>query len=541
MKTNKLISLWLLCAIVISCKQEVITLQDSTTDTPVTTTPTKGSADFTKFVSIGNSLASGYQAGALFTEGQNNSFTSMLATQFALVGGGAFNQPTIGSENGYYGVVGPYVLGRLKLFDPDGSGPRSAGPTPTGTPATNVTCPSTVSTPAIPGKGGDLPSAFTGDKSALNNFGVPGIQLGQVLTPLTGGPSTGNSAYNGLYARFASNPGTSTILGDAIAAKGTFYLFELGANDILGYATQGGLYSTTVTIPGAIPLTPTATFQGYLNSAIGTLLASNANIKGVISNIPDVTSIPYFFTVTWNTITLDQTTVSALTSTSATAPGLSTSYNGFLDQLKSLGVITQAEVDKRKLTFKVGAGNPILIDDETLTDLSPYMTGAAAALAPYKRTRQTTSSDLVTLSAGSVLGTCYGGSATEVYGVSYPVPDQYILIPTETSEIKTRTAELNAAIKASADGSNGRLALADVNTFFNTFVANKAALVNGVTLTPSLSPPTGGFSEDGVHPNSRGYAYMANVYIDAINAKFGSTLPKIDISKYAGTALPINP
>jgi lysophospholipase L1-like esterase len=140
-----------------------------------------------------------------------------------------------------------------------------------------------------------------------------------------------------------------------------------------------------------------------------------------------------------------------------------------------------------------------------------------------------------------VLGTCFGGSAPAVNGVSYPVTDQYILIPSETAEIKTRTAELNAAIKASVDGSGNRLALADVNTFFNTFVTNKAAVENGVTITPSLAPPPGGFSEDGVHPNSRGYAYMANVYIDAINAKFGSTIPRLDISKYKGTDLPINP
>ena len=465
----------------------------------------------------------------------------MLAKQFALVGGGAFNQPTINSVNGYYGTAGPFILGRLKLFDPDGPGPRSAAPTPTGAPATTSTCPSTVTTPAIPGTGGDLPTPFAGNKATLNNFGVPGIQIGQVLTPLTGGPSTGNPAYNGLYARFATSPGTSTILGDALAAKGTFILFELGNNDILGYATQGGLWSASVAIPGAVPLTPTATFSGYYNAAIGALLASDANLKGVVANIPDVTSIPFFFTVSWNPITLDAGTVAALTSTSPTSPGLSTAYNGFLAQIKAAGVITQAEMDKRLLAYKVGAGNPILISDETLTDLSPYMTGAAAALVPYARARQTTATDLVTLPAGGVLGTCYGGSPLAVFGVSYPMADQYILIPTETTEIKTRTAELNGVIKAAVDASNNRLALADVNAFFNTFVANKAAVVNGVTITPSLAPPTGGFSEDGVHPNTRGYAYLANVYIDAINAKFGSTLPKVDISLYGGTGLPVTP
>jgi hypothetical protein len=66
-------------------------------------------------------------------------------------------------------------------------------------------------------------------------------------------------------------------------------------------------------------------------------------------------------------------------------------------------------------------------------------------------------------------------------------------------------------------------------------------VVNGVTITPALTPPTGVFSEDGVHPNSRGYAYMANVFIDAINAKFGATIPKANLGDYKGTGLPINP
>jgi hypothetical protein len=62
-----------------------------------------------------------------------------------------------------------------------------------------------------------------------------------------------------------------------------------------------------------------------------------------------------------------------------------------------------------------------------------------------------------------------------------------------------------------------------------------------VTITPSFVPPTGAFSEDGVHPNSRGYAFMANIFIQAINTKFSANVPLADISKYKGTGLPVNP
>jgi hypothetical protein len=61
-----------------------------------------------------------------------------------------------------------------------------------------------------------------------------------------------------------------------------------------------------------------------------------------------------------------------------------------------------------------------------------------------------------------------------------------------------------------------------------------------VTITPNFAPPTGVFSEDGVHPNSRGYSFMANVFIDAINTKFTATIPKASIADYKGTGLPVS-
>ncbi|MDH5355799.1 MAG: G-D-S-L family lipolytic protein, partial [Gammaproteobacteria bacterium] len=52
-----------------------------------------GTADFSNFVAIGDSLTAGYADGALYRHGQENSYGAILAQQFALVGGGAFSQP----------------------------------------------------------------------------------------------------------------------------------------------------------------------------------------------------------------------------------------------------------------------------------------------------------------------------------------------------------------------------------------------------------------------------------------------------------------
>lgn len=541
---NRIITTTFIVAILVgSCKQEVIKLEPLKQVTPDPgPTPSKGSADFTKFVAIGNSLTSGYQAGALFNDGQQNSLGALLAKQFATVGGGTFNQPDINSQNGFNTTTtnppftGGPVLGRLILFDPDGSGPRSAAPRAIGTPAENRTCPSPLQTPAVPGTG-ESPTPFSGTKSALNNFGVPGIQLAQALTPLTGGPPTSNPAFNPFYARFASNPGTSTILGDAIAANGTFFMFFLGNNDVLGYATTGGV--------GTIPLTSVSSFTTAYNAAIAQLLAANPNSKGVIGNIPDVTTIPFFFTVPFNAISLVKNeTVDQAAQLNAAFAG----YNAVLDAIKAnptllaLSTSTAANLDARKISYTAGAGNRILIAEKTsdfpdlgatfdaLQSAGGITSQQRAALEPYRRVRQTTSTDLITLSAGSVLGTCVGGNPSAIIGTTIPLADQFVLIPSETQAILSATAQFNAIIKLAADNSNNRIAFADVNTVFKKLVADRVQLIDGVLISPTITPPTAGFSEDGVHPNNRGYGYLANIFIDAINSKFGSTIPKVNLS-----------
>jgi hypothetical protein len=282
-------------------------------------------------------------------------------------------------------------------------------------------------------------------------------------------------------------------------------------------------------------MTDADAFNTQYTTAINTMLVANPNFKGVVGNIPDITTIPYFFTVRWNAITLDQATVTAL------AP-MATGYNAFLDGMEANGIIDADERDARKINYVVG-NNPILLTDETLTDLSSYMVGPYAGLAHLAKGRQATATDLVPLSAGAVLGTCVANNPQAVQGVSYPVGDAHILIPSETMAILTRTAQFNGTITAAVNGSNNRLALADVRQAYANLVAAQLVIdeESKVAISPSFAPPTGIFSEDGLHPNARGYAFTANVFIDAINAKFGSTIPHAKLSSYAITGLPVNP
>jgi hypothetical protein len=380
---------------------------------------------------------------------------------------------------------------------------------------------------AVPNPMANPAFLYTGSKTALNNFGVPAITLGQTLITATGNWAVPNPAvgFSPFYARFASNPGTSTIISDAIASGGTFFLFWAGLDDFFLYAAFGG-------DPTKAPLNTAPAFGLQYGAAINALLSSNSELKGVVGNFPNVFAMPHFTAVAWNAIPLDAATASSVTT------NLANNYNAFLDGMAANSIISDDEKNKRKLTYTAGQ-NAILMTDETLTDLSPYMAGPYAGLLPYAKARQTKSTDILPLSAGTVLGTAVGGDPTMINGVTVPLSDQYILIPSEITEIEAARAAFNTTVKAIADANPDMLAHADVDKALSDFITAKAMVANNITITPNINPPTGIYSEDGAHPNSRGYAFIANVFIDAINGKFASTIPKANLSKYNATALPI--
>ena len=72
----------------------------------------KGSADFSSYVAIGNSLTAGFQSGGLANFGIETSYPAILAQQFAKAGGGEFVLPKFdeGQKDGsgylkFYGIT----------------------------------------------------------------------------------------------------------------------------------------------------------------------------------------------------------------------------------------------------------------------------------------------------------------------------------------------------------------------------------------------------------------------------------------------------
>src|SRR6185436_13812482 len=129
-----------------------------------------------------------------------------------------------------------------------------------------------------------------------------------------------------------------------------------------------------------------------------------------------------------------------------------------------------------------------------------------------------TPDDRVLLPASSVIG--QGG-----VGITVPLPDNLVLSASELSTISSRIQAYNNTIRAVANERNA--ALVDTNAFL-TQAAQGHVGVGGIVFTPAFL--TGGvFSLDGVHPTPAGYAFVANQFIEAINARFGGRIPMVNL------------
>lgn len=494
---------WLLLASIsiVACSKDDTTV---TPDEPATA----GSANFSKYVALGNSLTAGYSDGALFKKGQEGSYTNILAQQFKLVGGGDFKIPFTNDNVGgllFAGNPNPAFGPRL-IFN--GSGPVPAP----GTPTTEV-----------------LGTAIQA-AGPYNNCGVPGAKSFHLLSPSYGsaaGLATGTA--NPYYVRFAPNA-TTSVLAYAMAQTPTFFSLWIGNNDVLGYATSGGDGSNPITpATGA----PGVGFDGTYTALVNTLTSGNA--KGVISNIPYVTTIPFFTTVPFNPLT------SSVLGGGNTAVGDAT-----IDALNSqlYGPLKQAftafgEPNRIALMSKTGP-NPLLIKDEALPNLSAQLTaaltpalGAATAAAfgqIYGQARQATKDDLVLLTTRGDIGATVPGVPASInkLGITFPMQDKYLLVKSEIAELKTATDAFNVTIKGLADSKG--LAFVDANAILSQ-VANGGIRFGNYHLS-SAYVTGGAFSMDGVHPSARGYALIANKFLEAINLKYGSNFKPVDLGLY---------
>lgn len=200
----------------------------------------RGSADFTRFVALGDSYGAGFEAGSLNQTHQPFGWPAIIARQVGLT----ICPPTASATDNCFAIPlisNPGLPGGELVFN--GS--------------TLVT---------IPGSGAPLMAGFG---RPYNNLSVPGYTVGAALA-LTGAEPT-----SGLGQAILRGLGTE--VNQAIALHPTFIALWLGGNDFLGAVATGNPNN----------LTPLATFTTQYNALLDALIAGAPNAGMVVGNLPD--------------------------------------------------------------------------------------------------------------------------------------------------------------------------------------------------------------------------------------------------------------
>lgn len=495
---------WIFIAsiVMVSCTQDEIDYSNPEQEV----IPSAGSADFSKYVALGNSLTAGYSDGALFIAGQNNAYPKLLADQFATVGGGAFNIPFMNDNFGGLLFGGTPIQSVRLIFN--GASPI---PLPGAVPTTDIT------------------NVLTG---SYNNMGVPGAKSFHLLASGYGNPAGVLSGQaNPYFVRFASNP-TTSIIADAVAQNPTFFSLWIGNNDVLSYATSGGIGTNQLgnlnpATYGGNDITDPNVFASAYTNLTDALTANGA--KGVVANLPYVNSVPFFTTVPTDPI--PATSIPA--SSSAQLNQLFGAVNQITTALSQPNrFVSLVSDDSNPAT--VEPNNPLLIVDESLPNLSVQITAAltpvlgattagfVGTLYGQARHAKKTSGDrdYILLTTSSAIGTTQAGvpSPFNVSGISYPLQDNRVLTAAEVAEVKTATDAFNASIRTIADAKG--LAFVDVNSLMTQL--STSGIRFGTFQMTSQFVQGGAFGLDGVHLTARANAYVANQFMAAIAAKYGS-------------------
>jgi len=212
-----------------------------------------GSADFSRFVTIGSSFTAGYQSGSLYQSSQMYSHGQLIANAIAT----NYEQPIV-SEPGTAGRLEIKSLSPFELYINLSAGaPQNTA----------------------------LPSPY-------NNLGIPGALVYDVLNA-----TNANDCASALFAS-TPNPLFDLILRNSALSIGSQYqqaaalnptmvLLWIGNYDILGFASSGGVSPSAPTEVNTF----TALFSATAN-ALGSL-----GVDVVIGNVLEITSYPFFTTV----------------------------------------------------------------------------------------------------------------------------------------------------------------------------------------------------------------------------------------------------
>ena len=433
-----------------------------------------GTANFSRYVAVGNSLTAGYADGGLYLEGQKVAWPVLVAQQMKSVGGGEFEMPYLNESA------------------PNGSGYKIlTGFDATGSPIIGDVAPGADVVGSVAGLTPDFGTnkyvVKTTGQLWPNNMGVPGLFVDNV-------DKTGFGLFQGYFARLvpADKLPTTSYLSAVGQSNATFFTCWLGNNDVLFNALKGG------TVP---EITGDGPFRANYSRLLDSL--SKGGAKGVVANIPNVTSAPHFTTVSYARLS------AAISLSAPQVAALKASYAPLNAGIKEYNLATGQNIDT--VNFREGAPNAPMIADKT----HPF------GMRPMN------AKDLAVLTLPT-------DSIKAGWGTAKPIPDSCVITSTELANINARTIALNAIIKDEATKRN--IPLFDANNFLETQI-KPGAYFDGILVNAGFVSG-GAFSLDGIHLTPRGNAIVANEFIKTINKSYNASIPLVNVGAYGGVKFP---
>ena len=334
---------------------------------------------------------------------------------------------------------------------------------------------------------GEVASLTTSVYSSQNkhsNFGVPGLKMIGAYQNQIGDPNALD--YNAYFGRMSmdqftlpASSGAWSTVRDNIFNGGnpTFCSLFLGIEDALPYAKSGATANSMSPLLGIPGIGFEESFVAWADGF------SVQNIKAVVGTIPDITKMPYFTTIPYNGLNLD----------AEKAASLNQIYG-------PLG-----------FSFTVGS-NSFMIEDPT---------AGAFGVRPMVE------GELILLSVPLDSMKCHQ------YGSVYPLRDEFVLTIAELQEIRNQLLAYNQVIRQHSNFYG--FAVAETADFYANLY--DGFVYNGVTMS-SKFVSGGAYSLDGIHLNPRGNALLANVFINAINKTYKSSIPFANALFYSSTYFP---
>jgi lysophospholipase L1-like esterase/predicted small lipoprotein YifL len=281
------------------------------------------------------------------------------------------------------------------------------------------------------------------------------------------------------YPILANFPGLTQVAA-ARALKPTLTTVWLGHNDLLKYALSNGAFGPT----------PASSIQADLTTIVQTLQQAGSQVA--IGNLFDVLTAPLF-------VGLPNVPVTPTSPTDPIWQDLQILSNGAITPSAGAAALINNVLAQNNLT----AGSYITFT--ALPAIIAYIQSAGAGTVP-----------------------------TGLVAANQALPASF------AAQVQSTNNAYNTAISAVAQSTGA--VLVDVHSMFaqvaaGTYAPALIAPANFTTTFPSqvgiccyLVPFGGLTSYDMLHPSYTGYALIANVWIAAINAKFGTSIAPVNVA-----------